>query len=341
MTQDEEYRFIIEEGFYNPIQMSIELTNKFNYITSQRISAYFFKKGWTDTLNEFQSKGGYTRFIIVYNNVSLKLWFGNRADGFTIVNEAGLLTNTFLDGLCKIDGTHVPDASNYGLPSYLGLPRCNTEAISSSTLENLGNTQQFNGITVPRFYYGDVFPGDDGFWLVPNTDLSGSQVYFIEAPFKINLMGPSSFYIEIPQLNCIDETQPFNISSFTVKTNGTNGISNSAFAKIDLTSTPISQFFNRESVSFKYFYPPLERLRRLSIKIRYHNGQLVDFSKFDYSFTLEFSLLNPQADRNYNITGAGDLMQRHSFSGAAAPPQARRGFSGQAVLTQPQQTRPK
>jgi hypothetical protein len=294
MTQEQEYEFIIEDGFYNPNQMAIELTNKFNYITSQRILAYFLKNGWTDTINEFQSNGGYTRFIIVYNNVSSKLWFGNRADGFTIVNEVGSLTNNFLNSLCKVEKTYVPDASNYGLPSFLGLPRCNSEAISSSTLENLGNTQQYNGITVPRFYYGDVTPGDNGFWLLPYTDFSGSQVYWVESFYKINLMGEAFMYMEIEGQNCIDETQPFNVSKFTLTTNQTNGIVNSSFAKLGIPTAPLSQWFDRDSLPYKLYNPPAERIRRLRIKLRYHNGRLVDFGVFNYSFMLQFTLISPQ-----------------------------------------------
>jgi len=49
----------------------------------------------------------------------------------------------------------------------------------------------------------------------------------------------------------------------------------------------------------KIFNPPAERIRRLKIKIRYHNGLLVDFGKFNYSFMLEFTILRPQNIRNY------------------------------------------
>ena len=185
MTQQEPYDFVIEEGFYNPVQMSIELTNKFNYNVSKRIRNYFSIKGWNDTLNEFNLKGGYTRFIIVYNNVSLKLWFGNRADEFTILNEINIIENTLLDGLCLPDFTHVPDNSNWGLSSYLGLPRCNSKSVSSSPLTNISSFEEINGITVPRFYYGDVLPGDDGFWLLPYTDFIGRKFIGLNQIIKL------------------------------------------------------------------------------------------------------------------------------------------------------------
>lgn len=298
MTQQESYVFYIEEGFYNPNQMAIELTNKFNFTTSQRIASYFTNKGWMDTLAEFNSNGGYTRFIIVYNSVSLKLWFGNRADGFTILNEIDVLESSLLEGLCLDEFKHVPDSSNWGLSSNLGLSRCNIQSVSSSSLTNITSFQEVNGINVPRFYYGDVTPGDDGFWLLPYSDFSGSEVYWIEPKYKINLMGEAYMYMEIQGQNCIDETQPYNFSKFTQTTNQTNGIVNSSFAKLAIPTTPLSQWFDRDAVPYKLYNPPAERIRRLRFKLRYHNGRIVNFGVFNYSFMIQFTLMVPQILRS-------------------------------------------
>ena len=294
ITQNVSYNIIIEEGFYNPVQMCNELTNKLNYVVSKRINNYFSEKGWTDTLNKFNANGGYNRFIIVYNNVSLKIWFGNRADGFTILNQLNIIENAFLDGICLSENAHVPDSSNWGLPNNLGLPRCNSESVSSSSLTDDNKFEDINGINVPRFYYGDVTPGDNGFWLLPYTDFSGSEVYWIEPIHKVNLMGEAYMYMEIEGQNCIDETQPFNVSKFTLTTNQTNGIVNSAFAKISIPTTPLSQWFDRDAVPYKIYNPPAERMRRLKIKLRYHNGRIVNFGVFNYSFMLQFTTMIPQ-----------------------------------------------
>jgi hypothetical protein len=209
-----------------------------------------------------------------------------------------VFTNTFSDALCLSDYSHVPDGSNWGLPGYLGLPRCNVESVSSSGLTNVGSFQRFNGITVPRFYYGDVTPGDDGFWLLPYADFSGSEVYWVETTFKVNLMGEAYMYMEIDGQNCIDETQPYNLSKFTLTTNQTNGIVNSSFAKIAIPTTPLSQWFDRDAVPYKVYNPPAERIRRLKFKLRYHNGRLVNLGVFNYSFMLQISLMVPQILRN-------------------------------------------
>ena len=301
MTQKEPYAFIIEEGFYNPSQMSIELTNKLNFTVSKRIENYFVTKGWTDSSQQFKEQGGYNRFIVVYNNVSLKLWFGNRADGFTILSEVGLITNKLIESvLCRAEAGRVPNSSNWGLASFLGLTRCNAEAIGSNDIPNLNDFVNYNGIVVPRFYYGDVTPGDDGFWLLPYTDFSGSQVYWVEPIYKINLMGEAYMYMELEGQNCIDETQPYSVSKFTLTTNQTNGIVNSAFAKIGVPTTPISQWFDRDAIPYKMYNPPAERIRKLKIKMRYHDGSLVVFGTFNYSFMLQFTLFVPQILRKSN-----------------------------------------
>lgn len=293
-TQTKPYIFVIEEGFYNPIQMATELTNKMNASVTERITTYFTEKGWTDSLKKLNETGGYTRFVVVYNNVSCKLWFGNTADGFILLNELGLATNELTEIICFREKKHLPDSSNWGLTGFLGLPRCNTESVNSTDFIGVADITRYNGIVVPRFYYGDVTSGDNGYWLLPNFDLSGSNVYWIEPPYKINLMGEAFIYMELAGQNCIDETKPFNISTFTLETNKTNGVVDAAFAKLPVPTTPISQWFDRDSVPYKYYYPPAERIRRLKIRLRYHNGQIVNFGVFNFSFMLQFTLMVPQ-----------------------------------------------
>jgi hypothetical protein len=281
------YIVTIEEGFYNPTQLATELTNKFNEAVTNLIVSYL-----TDTpslsylLNTFVNSGGYTRFTIIYNNVSQKIWFGNIADGFTLTNSTQIDKRASPDFYYCGSKSVAPNFSDWGLPANLGLLRCDTASINS--------TNGTETSTTPRFFYGDVFPGDNGYWLLPNPVLLGSQVNWVECPNKINLMGPAYFYMELEGYNCIDETQPYNASPYTFANGSTNGIVNSSFAKIAIPTTPISQWFDRDQVPYKQFLPPAERIRKLHFILRYHNGALVDFGTFDYSFTIEFLTLIPQ-----------------------------------------------
>jgi hypothetical protein len=116
-------------------------------------------------------------------------------------------------------------------------------------------------------------------------------------------MGPSYFYMELAGNNCIDETAPYAVNKFTLSNNVTNGITNSSFAKLGIPTTPISQWFDKESLPYKMYWPPAERMRKLSIRFRYHNGQLVSFGAFPYSFAIEFTTLIPNQPRRINNIG--------------------------------------
>jgi hypothetical protein len=284
------YYVTIEEGFYNPTQMTTELTNRFNKVVTDHIVTYFTNNGYESLIPEFSELGGYQQFIIVYNNVGQKIWFGNRSSGFVLTNTTASFLNRAISSLqdCNSQFEKVPDYSNWGLPSNLGLVRCDVSSIASSDINEA------------RFYYGDVFPGDSGYWLLPDPSLPNSQIHFLEPTYKINLMGPSHIYLSLSGYNCIDETSPFSLSKFTVQTNQTNSIVNSCFAKIDVCCTPVSQYYDRNLLPYKLFYPPAERIRRLVIKLRYHDGTPVDFGTFNFSFMLQFELLVPQINRSIN-----------------------------------------
>lgn len=283
----------IQEGFYNPTQMVTELQNKFNFAVTQRIKVYLSANSLNDLLLEFDDQGGYTKFVIVYNEVSNKIWHGNRSDEFVLANEAVSLVDTLADNLFCASKASLPEFEFWGLPSNLGLSRCNTTAVS---VKDSVTGEPFT----PRFFYGDVNGGDNGYWLIPIPGLTNSVVYFIEPPYKINLMGPAYFYMELAGNNCIDETSPFTVNKFTLSTNITNGITNSAFAKIGIPTTPISQWFDRDSLPYKMYWPPADRMRKLTVKFRYHNGQAVNFGAFPYSFEIEFTTLIPNQSRKMN-----------------------------------------
>jgi len=285
------YVAVIEEGFYNPRQMATELTNRMNSAVSIVIANYI-KINAPDLLDQFNQIGGYDQFVVSYNEVGQRLWFGNKSSNF-IINNSSLLYafDSFNDSNCVKH--QYPDFSNWGLPPYLGFSRCDATASVSS-----------NG-TYPRFYYGSATtPGDNGYWLIPDSQYLGTNanipVYYLEAPCKINIMGQSYFYLEIEGMNTIDEMIPFAVNKFTTTTNGNTGVVKSAFAKIPVTTTPISQWYDNYSAAVKIYNPPAERIRKLKIKVRYHNGVLVDFGTTEYSIQLEFMLLRPQNKREYS-----------------------------------------
>jgi hypothetical protein len=320
-----EYVIEIETGFYNTIQMPIELTNKMNEAVTNQINA-FFDDPANSAYNEAKLLfSSYNRFKVVYNSVSQNMWFGNSADQFVLVNGSNsYYKDGFVDSECT-RRTTLPEAVNWGLPSYLGFTRCDAVAYSGeeyleTTVGSIYNSPNVatlstlsNQTFVPRFYYGDAVPGsgDEGFWLIPSE--IGATVYYLQAPFKINIMGAAYIYMEIDGMNVIDETIPWNLNKFTAHTNQTSGVVNSAFAKIAVPTTPISQWFDNSPGPYKYWTPPAERISKLKIKIRYHNGQLVEFGKFEYSFMIEINTLTPQQQRSSSIRDAYRTAQLQSF----------------------------
>lgn len=307
LTQTQIYQIVIEDGLYTPEQMVTELTNKFNAAVTSKLIEYFTEKStdpaltppqqsqYISALSALNAAGGYTNFVIVYNSVSQKIWFGNICDGFILENQLQLSNNTSGNlPHCSTKG-QLPNFSDWGLPYNLGLTRCNTA--SDYTISST-NIVTYNGNIVPRFFYGDVESGDNGYWLLPNPILTGSQVQWVECFTKANLLGPCYIYMELQGQNCIDETSPFNVSTYTLQNSNNNGVVNSAFAKIKIRNNCCSQFIERDSLPYKFYYPPAERMRKFTVKFRYHNGQLVNFGELDYSFVIEFTLQMPQMLRS-------------------------------------------
>jgi len=286
---------VIEEGFYNPFQLATELTNVFNNSVTVYLRSYISQNS-PSYLSEFNSSGGYDQFVVAYNEVSQKLWFGNKSSDFVLSNDSSIyLSNVLNNALCF--NQQYPSFSNWGLPAYLGFTRCPAETTSVTTTGT--------DCLSPRFFYGDVMPGDNGYWLVPDSNYhhpgTPIPVYYLEAPFKINIMGNSHFYLEIDGMNSIDELVPFAVNCFTIGTNENSGVVKSSFAKIAVTTTPLAQWYDNNSGPSKVYNPPAERIKKVKLKLRYHNGELVNFGSFNFSIMLELIMYRPQQRREYKM----------------------------------------
>jgi hypothetical protein len=288
-NDDKYFTMTIQTGNYEPIQMATELQNKMNHAVTVYLLEYFAIH-YPLLISEFKTNGGYSGFVLAYNSVSEKIWFGNRSDEFIITNDTVNITQFQLNS-CNPYKSAIPSFSDTGLPGRLGFTRCNSESIKVIDNDEV------------RFYYGNAKNiGDDGYWLLPDPALIGSSCYFVEPPFKINIYQRLAFYIDIQLLNCIDEIAPYNVSMFTLQNNQSNGIVNGAFAKIssqNFANNNITNFFEYSGIPFKYFDPPAERIRKLAIKIRNHDGSLVNFNNLPFTFTLEFGMMNNSALKEY------------------------------------------
>ena len=286
-----EYIVTIEPGIYTPEQLAIELTNKFNETVTDFLNVFFATNpAYAAAIPLFTA--GYTQFVVKYNSVGQKMWFGNKSSQFLITTESQFVDHA-LKYSCENKKVMLPNDHVWGLPPILGLPKADILADYSANPDTDVNSTIIDGIVVPKFYYEDSV---SGLWLLP--DLPGAQVFYIESPFKTNPIGPQFMYMEIDGLNCIDETSPYNASRFTATTNMTNSTVNSAFAKIPISTGSITQSRGNDSQSmpYKWFYPANERIRKLRVKFRYHDGSLVQFNNTNYTFMLEFTIHSPQRD---------------------------------------------
>lgn len=253
------FQITIESGIYNPQQLVTELTNRMN----SAVTLFLLEKNSSVTYDEF---------IVIHNNVSGKIWFGNKSANFSLdgQNQSNQMT--------QCNDKQFKQYSQWGIGYNLGMKR-----------DKIAYSIQQTNIDQTRFYYGDAaYADDNGIWL-PMPTTNNGKAFFFECPSKLNIEGDSVFYMELTGLNTMDETMPFELNNYTNTTNGTNGIIKSSFVKIPITIHPCQQ--QQHTIdSYKWFNPPLDRIRKIGIKFRYHDNRLVDFDDFEYSVTLEFTL---------------------------------------------------
>jgi len=288
-----QYTIIISDGFYDPVDIANELTNRMNDIVNSYLISYLNGIGRNDLTQQLVVLGGYTDFVVTYNVVKANLWFGNIGASFLFPN---IEQNVFLRH-ASLGKQQYPVYSNWGLAAYLGFNKNSPVSSIESPVSNVTTTSY----EYPRFFYNDVNRGDSGYWLTNGKAYGSSPVFFLEAPFKLNIMGNSHIYMEVDLLNNMDEFVPYELNAFTTHTNESSGIVNSAFAKIPVCSVPLSQTYENNCEGFKLYNPPAERISKLKLRFRYHNGLLVDFGKYNYTFTLEFTLYRPQNQKNVHM----------------------------------------
>ena len=250
----------IDSGYYyTGTQLANELTNKINA---------------TGT-------GVDPSFVVVYNEVSNKFYFGNN-DPFTLNFDQQVKYDISCNNplmWCYY--------ANWGLPYYLGFDK---KSYPSSTTGK------------PLISYVDSTTINDNVKYWNNTAL-----YYVVAPYRACIQGEHAIYMEVEKYNnCYDEVYPYNQSSKEILNNNAyNGRVNSAFAKIpiyhNIGQPTIVDSHSLYLQTMVQYDPPLERLARLKFKFRYHDGRLVDFQNCDFDFTIEFNCLRNEIHKKYNI----------------------------------------
>jgi hypothetical protein len=110
--------------------------------------------------------------------------------------------------------------------------------------------------------------------------------------------------MEIEKMNTCDEIEPYRSATNQMRGNDYNGTVNSYFAKIPLTLNAEGTGFSASN-SYMYLYniaqfnPVIDKLRRLKITMRYHDGRLVDFKDTNFNFTMSLGQIHDEIARNY------------------------------------------
>jgi hypothetical protein len=131
---------------------------------------------------------------------------------------------------------------------------------------------------------------------IPHNNHTHQQLI---SPNPCDLEDNKYIYIELEKYNKCDEIKPFLYYSYN---NANSGIVNSAFAKI-----PIYPFQDNKGLvndgyfeNISYYQPPIDKIAKLKIKFRYHNGMLVDFHNFNVSLSLEINQIRNEMN-NYEV----------------------------------------
>jgi hypothetical protein len=94
--------------------------------------------------------------------------------------------------------------------------------------------------------------------------------------------------MDLDTLNCIDEIRPYKDNEYAQTNTDTAGSINASFAKLPL-SVRDEVAYGRGVPNKKIFSPPLSRLQKIRIRLRFHTGRPVDFGVQPFSITLELT----------------------------------------------------
>lgn len=266
----------IQEGFYCPHELAVEIQEKLNETVSLRIKQIIEQ----DTQQIVDVT--YNAFRVTYDKVGQRFWFGNQTDGFTIYAAK----EDYLPSKCE-----QPDmwekVVNWGLAYNLGLNK--EKYVSTPVLEDS--------------YLKFSYLGSSGVWLTKQVDSSVNPQY-VQAPNAPDLLGERVIYMEVDKYNSYDELVRGPLQSMSMYNNTYGGIVDSAFAKIPITATSLGEFTDSRNgflQNVTTFDVPEEKVSKMMFVFRYHDGRLVDFGNNRFNFTIEFNCLKNEIGRSYSV----------------------------------------
>ena len=210
---------------------------------------------------------------VSYNSVSQKPHFISQTSDFSLIFQDSTITYNNSSCVKNIYDQH----SNWGLGYILGFN--NKNYVQTNTQSNANDPDLY-------FYHN-------------NTQLALANSKVIIPPNKLELNQNQFIYLELDKYNSCDEIKPY-INNTLYNTN--TGLVNSFFAKIPIRFSNFNQTlsFKDDIDSLSFYQPVIEKLGKLKIKFRYHNGLLVDLQNNNISFNLEINQIRNEL-KNYDV----------------------------------------
>lgn len=289
----------ISEGFYRPEQLANELEFQMN----RSVANYLITRDeyvdptdptppppFSSIFRTVSKDVLYSYFRVKYDPVTQQIWFANTHDGFELLfsEQQDYVDNSPIDPLVRNAKCDQPLVWNYGmnwgLPFYLGFAKAKYRA--THTIEN-------------ELHFGSLRPT---LWISGET-AKGGKLFYVKAPNILDIYGNTAIYMEVEKMNSCDEIAPYRSATNGLRTDY-NGTVNSYFAKIPLTLNAEGTGFSASN-SYMYLYniaqfnPVVDKLRRLKITMRYHDGRLVDFKDTNFNFTISLGQIHDEIARNY------------------------------------------
>ena len=306
----------IDEGSYTPNHLATEIGVKMNLAV--QLAWGPGPSSATHCINTYLNPG----FVCKYNVVSNTFWFGNLFTSFKLLFG----TKEAYHDLCPGQITVWNHATRWGLPAYLGYKKFTYTAEPAPALPGSGANNGLGNLPVPGDLPGFSFAYEYPIaWLTPllgsawpyapfpqtsgaSPQLSGLAPHIVNindlsgnlAICNLDVLGEDVIYMEMDRYNSINELEPYVDNTSGWFNNDYNGKVNSAFAKIPIACTPFSQVFDSRNaflMNVSHYNPPIERIRKLRFKFRYHDGRLVDFRCLPFNFSLEFNMLKDEQIR--------------------------------------------
>ena len=211
-------------------------------------------------------------FIVTFNDINNKYYFGHPSKAFKLLFDKVIIYSSCDKENHKVDV--FSQHSNWGLGDLLGFDKM-------SYISNI--TSDPNILS---------FANETTRW----TDISSNVIVSRKCS---NLEHTQYICIELDKYNKSDEIKPYLYYNYS---NTNSGIINSMFAKIPyIPSQNYSSLINYGYLeNTSYFQPPIDKIAKLKLKFRYHNGMLVDFQNYNVSLSIEINQLRNEIN-NYEV----------------------------------------